>query len=67
MANSYIDALFVLKALIAPDLPIVNFPLNDPEKSNMREAWKEAIKKAQQTPEGKARIALALTIGQWPA
>lgn len=67
MANSYLDALFVLKALIAPDLPIVGFPLKDPEKSKMREAWKKAIKKAQQTSEGKARIALALTIGQWPA
>ncbi|MEP7344740.1 MAG: hypothetical protein ABI877_05720 [Gemmatimonadaceae bacterium] len=31
------------------------------------DAWRAAIDAAQETPEGRARIALAFTIGQWPA
>lgn len=67
MSNSHLDGFFVLKALIAPELPIVDIPLKDPEKSSMKKAWKKALEKAQQTSEGRARIALAVTIGQWPA
>ncbi|MBU2945507.1 alpha/beta hydrolase [Zobellia uliginosa] len=67
MANTHLDGLFVLKALIAPELPIVNLPLTDPEISKIASDWEKAIKNAQQTPEGRARIALAITIGQWPA
>ncbi len=67
MANTHLDGLFVLKALLAPDLPIVNLPIDDPEISEIGAAWQQAINKAQQTPEGRARLALAMTIGQWPA
>lgn len=67
MANTHLDGLFVLKALIAPELPIVDLPLRNPEISEIADAWKKAIKDAQQTPEGRAQIALAITIGQWPA
>ncbi|CAM4217341.1 alpha/beta hydrolase [Zobellia roscoffensis] len=67
MANTHLDGLFVLKALIAPDLPIVNLPLTEPEISIIGTKWQKAIKNAQKTPEGRARIALAITIGQWPA
>ena len=66
-ANTHLDGFFVLKALIAPDLPIVNLPLTDPEISEIGTAWEQAINDAQTTPEGRARIALAVTIGQWPA
>lgn len=67
MANTHLDALFVLKVLIAPELPIVDLPLQNPGISEIADAWQNAIKDAQQTPEGRARIALAITIGQWPA
>lgn len=67
MANTHLDGLFVLKALIAPELPIANLPLKDPEITEIAVKWQKAIKDAQQTPEGRARIALAITIGQWPA
>lgn len=67
MANTHLDGLFVLKTLIAPDLPIVDLPLYGPEIQKIGVSWQKAIKGAQQTPEGRARIALAMTIGQWPA
>lgn len=65
--NTHLDGFFVLKALIAPDLPIVNLPLEGPEIIEIGEAWQEALIQAQQTAEGRARIALAVTIGQWPS
>lgn len=68
MANTHLDGLFVLKALLAPDLPIVGLgDLNKEEMDALGSKWEAVVKKAQQTPEGKARIALAITIGQWPA
>ncbi|MBD0779961.1 hypothetical protein HPE56_19355 [Maribacter sp. ANRC-HE7] len=67
MANTHMDALFVLQALIAPELPIVGLPLKGKEIERVEKGWQEAIETAQQTPEGRARIALAFTIGQWPA
>lgn len=67
MANTHMDALFVLQALIAPQLPIVGLPVEGEEIEKVEKAWQEAIEAAQQTPDGRARIALAFTIGQWPA
>jgi pimeloyl-ACP methyl ester carboxylesterase len=64
LMNMLLDGWFVLKALLAPELPIVSLP-ND--HSAMTTAWRAVINAAQQTPEGRARIALAVTVGQWPA
>jgi pimeloyl-ACP methyl ester carboxylesterase len=67
--NTFLDGWFALKALIAPDLPIVDLPFeaNGNVPPEIPEAWRRAIDAAQQTPEGRARIALAFTLGQWPA
>lgn len=71
--NTFLDGWFVLKALIAPDLRIVDLPVEASGGSDHRvvgeiaDAWRRAINAAQETPEGRARIALAFTIGQWPA
>ena len=67
LMNTKLDKWFVLKALIAPDLRIVDLPHRSslrPEYPSLAFAWRQAIRAAQQTPEGRARIALAITIGQ---
>ena len=67
--NTFLDGWFTLKALIAPDLPVVDLPFEPSGeiRRDIPEAWRRAINAAQQTPEGRARIALAFTLGQWPA
>ncbi|MBO6560266.1 MAG: hypothetical protein JJ959_06995 [Nisaea sp.] len=56
------------------DLSIVSLP-NDGSshptghgmEGKLPEAWRRAFRAAQACPEGRARIALAFTLGQWPA
>jgi pimeloyl-ACP methyl ester carboxylesterase len=64
--NEKMDTLFVAKTLLAPDsdLPIIDVPA-DFEKTALP-AWKAMLEKAQQTPEGRARIALAAVLGGLP-
>lgn len=64
LMNSELDAWFALKTLIAPNLQIVNLPS---DLSALTAAWRAALTAAQQTPVGRARIALATTVGQLPA
>jgi pimeloyl-ACP methyl ester carboxylesterase len=64
LMNSELDAWFALKALIAPDLQITDLPIS---LTALTAAWRAAISEAQKTPLGRARIALAATIGQQPA
>jgi len=64
LMNSELDAWFALQALIAPNLPVVNPPQN---LAALTAAWRAAIDEAQKTPLGRARIALATTVGQQPA
>jgi len=64
LMNSELDAWFVLQTLIAPNLQIVDLPA---DLGSLTAAWRAALANAQQTPLGRARIALATTIGQLPA
>jgi hypothetical protein len=64
--NEKMDVLFVARTLLAPasDLPIIDVPA-DFEKTALP-AWKSMLAAAQQTPEGRARIALAAVLGGLP-
>lgn len=66
IANMWLDLAFVLKTLLAPnsDLPVVNIAREDVPAAI--QAWHEVLDSAQQTAEGRARIALAVTLAQWP-
>ena len=69
LGNSELDKWFVLKALLAPELAIVNLPKTGglrPEYPDLTYAWRQVVNAAQRTPKGRARIALAVTIGQLP-
>jgi pimeloyl-ACP methyl ester carboxylesterase len=65
--DSKLDALFVAKTLLAaadPALPIIGIP--DDFATTVRPAWLKMLAAAQQTPAGRARIALAAVIAQLP-
>ena len=64
LMNTFLDGWFTLQALIAPDLPVVNLPFQSSGgtahglEGEIRDTWREAINRAQETPAGRARIAL---------
>jgi pimeloyl-ACP methyl ester carboxylesterase len=66
VANTWLDLPFALKALLAPgsDLRVAPVPANGLPAAH--DAWKPVMEKVQQTPEGRARIALAVAVSQWP-
>src|SRR5690606_23484538 len=63
--NQKLDTVFVLKELLFPDedLPVLDIPEDVP---GAQQAWISALTAAQETAEGRARIALAASIGQLP-
>lgn len=65
--DSKLDALFVAKTLLAPDdpaTPIIRIPADFAQAA--RPAWLKMLAAAQETPAGRARIALAAVIAQLP-
>ena len=72
LMNTFLDGWFAMKALIAPELPIIDLPFTASGgtahgvEGEIPDAWKRAVDAAQETPEGRARMMLATTLGQWP-
>lgn len=64
--NQKLDTVFVLSRLLNPEgtLPVEDVPA---DIESARSAWLNRLAEAQETPEGRARIALASAIGQLPA
>jgi pimeloyl-ACP methyl ester carboxylesterase len=60
--NSYLDALFVLRTFLAPEVDLVH--IADPFAAI--DTMGAALAAAQQTPEGRARIALAAAVADVP-
>ncbi|MFF8605753.1 prolyl oligopeptidase family serine peptidase [Streptomyces sp. NPDC015346] len=65
--NNTLDPVFALKALLAPDLdiPLTGFA-DQTEARNAARALTREVAAAQQTPEGRARIALAAALHNIP-
>jgi hypothetical protein len=63
LMNAELDGWFVLRTLIGLDLPIVDLAGQD--NAHLMARWREALTQAQATPIGRARIALAATLGQF--
>ncbi|WP_342363641.1 alpha/beta hydrolase family protein [Terrarubrum flagellatum] len=66
VANAWLDLPFALKALLAPGSSLLVAPVPNEALPAAYDAWKPVMEKAQQTPEGRARIALAVAVSQWP-
>ena len=60
--NSYLDGLFVLRTFLAPEVDLVH--ISDPFAAI--DTMRAALEAAQQTPEGRARIALAAAVADVP-
>ena len=63
LMDSYLDTVFVLKTLIAPDVSLVHLGEDLFDQIGVLQA---AVEAAQTTAEGRAKIALAAAIGDFP-
>ncbi|MEQ1731546.1 MAG: hypothetical protein ABL982_24505, partial [Vicinamibacterales bacterium] len=61
--NTNLDVAYTLKTLLAPtaNLPLVRIPTDD---AALTEQWQTLLKTSQGTPQGRARIMLAVLMGQ---
>jgi pimeloyl-ACP methyl ester carboxylesterase len=65
MLNASLDGTYALKSLLAPDDAALEL-VNVTDERARQAAFRAVVDSAQQTPEGRARIALAATLAQMP-
>jgi pimeloyl-ACP methyl ester carboxylesterase len=65
-SNSQLDAAFTARTLLGSDLPVVDLPADPTAFTALTTQWRDLLSAAQGTPEGRARIALAIALGQLP-
>jgi len=66
LLNQALDATFAARALLAPDndaLVLVGLPA---DRTHLEDEWTRVLSAAQETAEGRARIALAAALAQLP-
>lgn len=66
LTDQYLDLVFALKSLLAPrsDIPLVNVPK---DASQITAQWRGILTEAQQSPQGRAKIALAVALAEFPS
>lgn len=65
LANMRLDLSVALKALLDPDgeVPVI---IEEGEQGTAEDAWLALLEEAQATPEGRAKMALAAAVAQYP-
>ncbi len=66
VANMWLDLPFALKALLAPDSDLPVAPIPNATRPAALQAWETVLREAQASETGRARVALAVTLAQWP-
>lgn len=65
MLNGSLDGTFVFKTLLAPEEDALEL-VDVRDETARQEAFAAAVERAQETPEGRARLALAASVAQLP-
>jgi pimeloyl-ACP methyl ester carboxylesterase len=66
LLNQALDAMFAAKALLAPDSDALVLTGLPADRAHLESAWGRVLAAAQETREGRARVALAAALAQLP-
>ncbi len=66
VANTWLDLPFALKGLLAPNSNLKIAPVQQNQLPAVYDEWAAVLEQAKKTPEGRARVALAVVLAQYP-
>jgi len=66
VANTWLDLPFALKGLLAPNSTLKIAPVLPNQLPAAYDEWAAVLEQARKTPEGRARVALAVVLSQYP-